>query len=118
MGAGRNGKLRPGSPSGNGRSVGSAGNNGFNAAFEGVAYTRTAAGFVIGGSDPIYVTGDYELDPGDTIVSVGGVECGESPMALTELVNEAYEVGNLVMVIQEGTSGDQIEVELPSGDSD
>ena len=54
------------------------------------------------------------LDPGDTIVSVGDVDCADSSMALTDMVDQAYEDGRPVMVVREGGSGELVEVNLPS----
>jgi len=77
-----------------------------------IPYTVTAGGFVLGGSDSILLADGYELDPGDTIVSVGGIDCVESTLELPEMVDQAYEGGNLVVVVREAKSGKMIEVEL------
>jgi hypothetical protein len=83
-----------------------------------VPYAVTAGGFVLEGSDSIPLAEGFEIDPGDTIVSVGGIECVESAPALPVLVEQAYRDDNLVVVIREAKTGDVIEVELPAAQPD
>jgi hypothetical protein len=111
MKGGRNGSLN------HGKLIYAGSNNRFNEFISGIPYTSVATGFLIGGSDRFLLADGYELDPGDTIVSVGEIDCADSTMVLPDLVDQAYEEDVLVMVIRKGISGDLIEVEIPSGDS-
>jgi len=111
MKGGRNSSLN------HGKTIYAGSTNRFNEIIGGIPYTSVATGFLIGGSDRFLLAGGYELDPGDTIVSVGEIDCADSTMVLPDLVDQAYEEDALVMVIRKGISGDLIEVELPSGDS-
>jgi hypothetical protein len=88
----------------------------FSTIYRDIPYTITAGGFLIGGTDRVLLAGGYELDPGDTIVSVGDVDCSDSTMDLADLVDEAKEDGNLVMVVRQGTSGRRVEMELVSSE--
>ena len=87
------------------------------AVWNAVPYEVTAGGFVLGGSESIRIADGFELDPGDTIVSVGGIECVESAPALPVLIKQAYRDEKLLVVIREASTGDVIEVELPASES-
>jgi hypothetical protein len=60
--------------------------------------------------------GNYSLDPGDQIVSVGGVECSTSEMTLQELLDQAYQNGERYIMVRDVNTGELVRVELPEPD--
>jgi hypothetical protein len=70
-----------------------------------IRYNVSNFGFVIGGSAQCNFTSNYQLDPGDIIVSVGGVNCAGSGMNLQQLISQAYQGGNLDCVVKDVNTG-------------
>jgi hypothetical protein len=81
-----------------------------------IRYNITNLGFVIGGSGQWNFTSNCTLDPGDVIVSVGGVDCGSSGLSLQQLVNQAYQGGNLDCVVKDVNTGNLDTVTLDPAD--
>jgi hypothetical protein len=100
-------------PAGAGKATQNSVNKGLQVNITNINYTNTVAGFVVAGIGQFPLTSSFQLDPGDTIVSVGGISCGDSNLALSDMVDQAYQDGNLVMVVRDVNTGELVEVELP-----
>src|SRR5262249_9117420 len=70
-----------------------------------ILYNVTFNGFVIGGNTQWRFISNCTLDPGDVIVSVGGINCGNSNLSLQQLINIAYQNGNFSVVIRDVNTG-------------
>jgi hypothetical protein len=83
-----------------------------------INYAPTSNGFQITNSTQVAFLPACSLDPGDVIVSVGGVSCANTAMSLQDLIDAAYSNGVLVIVVRDVNTGVLVECSLPGPDAD
>jgi len=81
-----------------------------------ITYISTISGFTITGTSQVTLTDDCVLDPGDVVVQVGNVPCTNTSLSLSELIDQAYQSGALVVVIRDVNTGDLVNIDLPPAD--
>lgn len=81
-----------------------------------VNHSRTTHGLVVTSNCAMPFTRNWDLEPGECIVSIGGMNCADSNLSLQDMIAQAYQNGNLSCTIRTA-DGDLQTTELDQPDS-
>jgi hypothetical protein len=79
--------------------------------FRHLNYITGRRSFIYSGRERLYF-GDYYLEPGDEILSVGSYCCCNTRFNLDQLIDMATDDGDPVMTVRDGNSGELVDVSL------